>query len=103
MAAVIVESTASTSLARAWTLHIAVAVHSHLHVVVSAASPGVTVIDQIRTATTRSLVDRGLHDPAGRFWSAGGYFTVIRTACQLERAVEYVRRHRAPGDSEDGD
>ena len=94
MAMVIMESIARISRDRGWTIHLAVVVGSHLHVVVTAATPGVVVIGDIRSETTLQLVDRGLHDPAAPFWSAGGYFSVIRTAAQLARAIEYVARHR---------
>ena len=96
-ASMIEESITEASRAHGWTLHLAVAVVTHLHVVVTATAPGLVVIDTIRKETMRYLIDRGVHDSAARLWSRGGYFSEIRSALQLERAVEYVRRHRLRG------
>jgi hypothetical protein len=96
MAAAIVASIEETARAREWRLHIAIAVRSHLHVVVTASATGVGVIDAIRTETTRQLVDGGLHDPTGPLWSSGGHFTRVLDATHLASAIEYVRRHRSP-------
>ena len=104
MIALILESIASTSRSRGWTLHAAAAVSSHFHAVVGAPTLGITILQEIRDDSARLLSTRGLRESSARFWSEGGHFTTIHTSAQLKRAIEYVNRHRArPSGREAGD
>jgi len=94
MIALILDSIESTSRSRGWTLHSAAAVSSHFRAVVGAPTLGVTILQELRDDSARLLSACGLRDPSARFWSEGGYFRTVHTSTQLQRAVEYVNRHR---------
>ena len=96
----VVDAIAAIALGRAWTVHAVATAPSHLHVVVTADVMGVALLRVIREESVAALARRGLVEPTRRLWSAGGYFTMVHTVRELERACGYVERQRVGRDDE---
>jgi REP element-mobilizing transposase RayT len=63
---------------------------NHLHVVVSAATTGEKLVNQLKTRVTRELRDRGLIRPDTKVWSRGKSCRPLWKDRDVTNAIDYV-------------
>lgn len=89
----LIASVGALSEREGWRLHALRIDASHLHAVVQAALPGVSVLEKMREHTLDDLLARGLRTPGARFWSESAYFVCVESYAHLRCAIDYVERH----------
>lgn len=81
---------------RGWVLHALNVRTNHVHAVVTTDGPPEKARNDLKSWTTRRMVEAGLFPPKTKAWSTGGSRRYLWTAQDLEEACRYVRECQGP-------